>query len=125
VSLTSSDILGLDTTPVLLVAAPGAGFMTRFTNAALTFRNVTSPYTAGTGTALFFTDKSGLSTSGTFPSAFQLAANRTIQNITNTAGTVTPVQVENQNLVIATPTAFVGGDGTALLTVDYLILPCA
>jgi len=47
------------------------------------------------------------------------------EDITNTAGTVTPAQVENQNLVIATPTAFAGGDGTALLTVDYLILPCA
>jgi hypothetical protein len=125
VSLTSSDILSLNTTPITVVSAPGSGSFIRFTNAALTFRNVTTPYTGGTGCALFYDSKAGLASSGTFQSAFQTPATRIITNISNTAGTVTTSQVDDKDLVIATPTAFAGGDGTAVLTVDYIILPAS
>lgn len=123
VSLTSSDILNLNTTPVTIVATPGAGSFVRFTNAALTFRNVSAAYTGGGGLALFYTDHTGLASSGTFPSAFQVASTRTITNISNTAGTVTTAQVNNLPLVLSAPTAFAGGDGTAMLTLEYVIVP--
>lgn len=123
VSLSSTDILNLATTPITVAPAPGSGSFVRFLAASMTFRNVTSAYTGGTGMALFFNNKSGLVSSSTFPSAFQLAQTRSVTNISNTVATVTPSQVDNLALVLATPTAFAGGDGTALLTVDYAVFP--
>lgn len=122
-SLTASDILNLSATPIVLVAAPGAGRFIRFTQCAVTYRHVTTPYTGGGGTALFFNDKSGLFCCAAFAGAFQIGSNRTIMNISNSNATITPAQMDNLPLVIQGLTAFAGGDGTAMLTVDYLLLP--
>ena len=123
VTLSSADILALNVTPKTIVAAPGAGSFVRFTNAALLFRNVTSPYTGGTGCALYFGSAGTLASSGSFQSAFQNPSTRSVVNITNVLGTVTTAQVDNLPLVLSTPTAFAGGDGTAVMTLEYVVLP--
>lgn len=122
-SLSPANILALNTTPITLVPAPGVGFMVKPITGSIVYRHVSAPYTGGGNTNLFYGSSAG-STSGTsFAGAFQVASNRVLLEVVATSGTFATAQVDNLALVLQSPTAFAGGDGTALLTVDYVVLP--
>lgn len=122
-SLSSADILALGTTAVTLVAAPGVGFMVKPMAGTIVYRHVSSPYTGGGNTNLFYGSSAGSSSGSAFAGAFTVGSNRVLLDVVNTSGTFTTAQVDNLALVLQSPTVFAGGNGTALLTIDYVILP--
>lgn len=122
-TLSSAQILGLNATPVTLVSAPGVGFMVKPIAGSIVYRHVSAPYTGGGNTNLFYGSSAGSPSGSAFASAFTVGSNRVLLEIVNTSGTFATAQVDNLALVLQSPTAFAGGDGTALLTVDYVILP--
>lgn len=122
-SLSSANILALNGTPITLVAAPGVGFMVKPIAETIVYRHVTTPYTGGGNTNLFYGSSAGSSSGTAFAGAFTVGSNRVLLGTVNTSGTFATAQVDNLALVLQSPTAFAGGDGTALLTVDYVVLP--
>lgn len=121
-SLSSANILALSSVSATLVATPGPGFMIKPIASTIVYRHVTTPYTGGGNTNLFY--GAGTTTAGSsFASAFLVGSNRVLLETVSTSGTFATAQVDDLPLVLQSPTAFAGGDGTAVLTVDYVVLP--
>ena len=124
--LTSAQLLALNTTPITLIPAAGAGNMISIVNATLEYNFVATPYTVPGGTQLQLfvntlevgTDiaAAGLVDQGANTVASTTAANQT----TGTAAAT----LANQPLTITNSIGnFTLGDGTLTVTVYYNIIP--
>lgn len=124
VTLSAAQILALNTTPVELIASPGAGKTisldeivgyldaggTAFANG-----NVVSPVWSG-GTANIF----GTASTAYFPATFINSATDTIQRICQL--TAAPAMQSDKAINLYTGTAFINGTGTLKLFIKYRIL---
>jgi hypothetical protein len=127
VSLSSADILALNTTPVTIVPAPGVGFWIKPIMVVFNVSTGSTLYSGGTSANLYYTNSSGSSIGTAVTTAFTGGVGNTtkMQLFTlNTSVTyATPSLLDNAPLVITATTAFTTGNGTAVVVIDYLVLP--
>lgn len=127
VTLSSAQVLAIFTTPITVVAAPGAGLMVLPTAALFNYTFVSTAYTDGGGSLfLYYGSNAGtaatssMATSGFWTLTHSAATQSTIINHSNAAVTA----LANQPLVLqqntANPTL---GNGTLTVTVAYAVVP--
>lgn len=119
VSLTAAQIIAMGTTPVEIVAAPGAGKCTIVDN--ITFKMVTTAtaFTGGGAVEFRYTDASGTKVTADVAAAVVTAGAGT--SFTNVRGIEASLTcTANAAIVIRNPTAaFAAGTGSAVITIDY------
>lgn len=124
VSLSSADILALNTTDIVVAAAPGAGFALIPSHMAYRFTYGSVAYSAGSPINLLSSSKTA-GTANAFAAISDLtikaAANRS-GSIAVSSGTSADAIVENESLVLRVPTAYTTGDGTLTVWVTYSII---
>jgi hypothetical protein len=128
VTLTSAQILALQTTPVTLVPAPGAGLMLIPDKAVIRVAGVTAAYTDAGGAVSFnigtMTQVLGANTVFTGPTAGQVS--QQIQSFSGTSTAAAPSTNINAPLTISKATNnFAAGSGTAHITVYYTTEPAS
>lgn len=119
VTLTSAQILALNTTPITLVAAPGAGYYVSVSEvlAYLTFN--TTAYTGTNAANITYTNGSGAAATGTLASSFLDSSSSAAVKAVGVA--VTPVA--NAPIVISVGTANpAAGDSTITVDIAYRIV---
>lgn len=124
VSLTSADILALDTTPITIVAAPGAGFALVVSHMSYRFTYGSVAYTGGASVALMCSSKTAGSADVFVtidPLAIRAAANRS-NSLSSGSGSSANSIAENEALQLKTSTAFAAGDGTLDVWVTYSLI---
>jgi hypothetical protein len=126
-ALSSANILALLGTPIALVAAPGVGFKIVPLVIQITFFGGTVAYTDAGGAVSFSVGSmsQALGSNGIF--LVTTSPNRAIQQVGGFSGTDTagnPPSDDNAALTISKVTNnFAAGNGTAKITVQYLVLP--
>jgi hypothetical protein len=126
-TLTSANILALLTTPITLVPAPGVGFTIVPIYIHIVFFGGTVAYTDAGGAVSFVIGSATLALASNGIFLVTTSPNKAIQRIagfpaTDTAGN--PPTDDNAALTISKATNnFAAGNGTAKITVQYLILP--
>ena len=124
VNLSSADILALNTTPITIAAAPGAGFalMPSFITYRYTF-GATAYLLGATIELLSGTKAAGTSSqfAGIAITIMEAAASRSGGTTTDNAISANAI-VENDSLVLKSPTAFTTGDGTLTVWVTYSLI---
>lgn len=124
VTLTSAQILALDTTPITLVAAPGAGYAIDVLDCVGILNFLASGGVAYTGTndlALYQTNGSGAVLSAAFPHATFM--NGSASNLYKVDAVANNVVVANAAVVAFVPTANpAAGNGTITLDVAYRVV---
>lgn len=116
VSLTTAQVLALNTTPVSLISAPGAGKYISIDEIVVknTFNSIA--YTGANALEIRYTDGSGVKLTGDIPAAFINAAATRVDKV---VGVTTAVAVANAAVVAFVPTANPGA-GNSPLTFDIL-----
>lgn len=121
VTLSAANIIAMGTTPVSIVAAPGAGKCTIVDN--ITFKMVTTAtaFTGGGAVEFRYTDASGTKVTADVAAAVVTAGAGT--SFTNVRGQEASLTcTANAPIVVRNPTAaFAAGTGTATITIDYHI----
>lgn len=124
VDLSSADILALNTTPITIVAAPGAGFALMPSSMAYRYTFGSAAYLLGASIELI-SNSIAAGTSNSFivisTTVMRAAANRSGSTATST-GTSVDAIVENNSLQLKTSTAFTTGDGTLTVWVTYSLI---
>lgn len=119
ITLTAANIIAMGTTPVTVIAAPGAGKCTVVDN--VTFKMVTTAtaFTGGGAVEFRYTDASGAKVTADVAAAVVTAGAGT--SFTNVRGIEASLTcVANAPIVVRNPTAaFAAGTGTATLTIEY------
>ena len=128
VNLTSAQIVLLQTTPVTLVPAPGAGLMIIPDKIIIRVAGVTAAYTDAGGAVSFaigtMTSALAANTVFTGPTAGQQS--QQIVNFLGTSTAANPSTNINAAMTITKATnQFAAGSGTAHITVYYTIEPAA
>ena len=120
VSLTSSDILTLNnSTPFVLIAAPGAGQYINVVSMFYVFNFVTSPYSSVSLRAAL--DSSGFTVASGLSNLLNASATTSARpNITG--GGLTTSSLANNSLGLFTTLAPTGGDGTLDVYVTYNVI---
>lgn len=123
ITLSSAEILALNSTPKLIIPAPGVGNAIIIQNAVLECTYVSAAYATNTN-VLIYTDTATLPQAGGDVLDFSGSRAVKLDQYTNVWGAADTQVISNKGLYITVsggnPTA---GDGTAVLTVWYLILP--
>jgi len=120
VNLTSSQILALNSTPVQLIAAPGAGKAIIVDEILFKMNFVTSAYTGSNAVNFKYTDNSGQSVAAAVPSSILDIASGSSTFVT--AGS-THTLTANAPVVAVVGTADpAAGGGNATLTIKYRIV---
>ena len=117
--ITSAQLLAIHTTPIALVAAPGAGKYISVDEIVMTMNFGTIQYTGSNAVEIRYTDGSGAKATGDAASAWlDLGSTSAVKVI---AAAVTPVA--NAAVVAAVPVANpAAGDGTVSYSVAYRIV---
>lgn len=128
ITLTSAQILALQTTPVTLIAAPGAGLMIIPDKAIIRVVGITAAYTDAGGAVSFnigsMTSALAANTIFTGPTAGQ--SSQQIVNFLATSTAASPPTNINAALTITKATNnFAAGSGTAHISVYYTVEPSA
>lgn len=122
VNLTAAQIIAMGTTPVSLIAAPGAGLCIIVDN--ITFKMVTTAtaFTGGGAVEFRYTDASGTKVTADVAAAVITAAAGT--SFTNVRGIEASLTgTANAAVVIRNATAaFAAGTGTASLVIEYHVV---
>lgn len=122
VALTAAQIIAMGTTPVSLIAAPGAGKAIIVDD--ITFKMVTTAtaFTGGGAVEFRYTDASGAKVSADVAAAVVTAgAGTSFTNVRGIEASLTAVA--NAAIVVRNPTAaFAAGTGTAVVSIDYHIV---
>ncbi len=124
VSLSSADILALNTTPITIAAAPGAGFALIPSAMAYRYTFGSVAYLLGATIELLsgsVTVGTSNSFTGLVASVTRAAASRS-GSIPANSGTNADAIVENDSLQLKTSTAFTTGDGTLTVWVTYSLI---
>lgn len=117
VTLSSSDILNLHTTPKTLIASPGVGKCIASTEYIYVYNYLTSDYSAGATISLKINANS---TSSGINSLFGIGESCTTQKSAFLSGTKS--NCENEPLTLTTSSAITSGDGTIDVYISYKIL---
>lgn len=122
VNLTAAQIIAMGTTPVSLIAAPGAGLCIIVDN--ITFKMVTTAtaFTGGGAVEFRYTDASGTKVTADVAAAVITAAAGT--SFTNVRGIEASLTgTANAAIVVRNGTApFAAGTGTASLVIEYHVV---
>lgn len=119
VTLTSAQIKALNTTPITLVAAPGAGVYVSVDEIVATLNFGTTPYTGANAMEFRYTNGSGAKVTGDAASAWIDSASSAAVKVI--AAAVTPVA--NAAVVASVPTANpAAGDSTISLDIYYRLV---
>lgn len=121
-SLASADILALNSTPVTLVPAPGAGLVVVVEHILLKMVTTATQYASGGALEFRYTNASGAKVTADIAAAVVTAGAGT--SYTGVAGVTTSLtHVANAAVVVDNATAaFTTGTGTAVVTVKYRIV---
>lgn len=119
VSLTAAQIIAMGTTPVELIAAPGAGKCTIVDNITVKMVTTATAFTGGGAVEFRYTDASGTKVTADVAAAVVTAVAGT--SFTNVRGIEASLTcTANAAIVVRNPTAaFAAGTGTAVLTIQY------
>lgn len=122
ITLTSAQILALNTTPITLVAAGGAGTYISVDEVVATLNAGTVAYTGANAANITYTNGSGVAATGTLAAAFLNTTASTTGSVKAVAVAVT-TPVVNSPIVISVGTANPGaGNGTMSLDISYRIV---
>jgi hypothetical protein len=121
VSLTAANIIAMGTTPVALIAAPGAGKCIIVDNITFKMTTTATAFTGGGAVEFRYTDASGTKVTADVAAAVITAGAGT--SFTNVRGIEPSLTgTANAAIVVRNATAaFAAGTGTAVLTIDYHI----
>lgn len=120
VSLSAAQIIAMGTTPVTLVAAPGAGKAIIVDNITFKMVRTATAFTGGGDVEFRYTDASGAKVTADVAEALidTAGAATAFANVRGIEASITPVA--NAPIVITNATeAFATGTGTAVITIDY------
>lgn len=122
VALTAANIIAMGTTPVALIAAPGAGKCIIVDNISFKMTTTATVFTGGGAVEFRYTDASGTKVSADIAAAVITAvAGTSFTNVRGIEASLTGTV--NAPIVIRNATAaFAAGTGTAVVTIDYHIV---
>jgi len=123
VPLTAAQIIAMGTTPVSLIAAPGAGLAIIVDNITFKMTRTATAFTGGGAVEFRYTDASGAKVSADVAAAVVTTGGAGVEfsNVRGIEAAITPVA--NAAIVIRNPTAaFAAGTGTAVVSIDYHIV---
>lgn len=122
VSLTAAQIIAMGTTPVSLVAAPGAGKCTIVDNITVKVVTTATAFTGGAAVEFRYTDASGTKVTADLAAAVITAGAGT--SFTNVRGIEASLTcTANAAIVVRNGTApFAAGTGTAVITIQYHVV---
>ena len=126
VALTSPNILALDGTPITLVAAQGSGFTIIPLHILITFTGGSAAYTDAGGAVSFAVGSlsQALASNAIFLTTTSPNVNVEVLNFAATATAGNPPSCDNAPLTISKITNnFAAGNGTASITVFYIVQP--
>lgn len=119
VALTAAQLIAMGTTPVSLIAAPGAGKCIIVDNITFKMTTTATGFTGGGAVEFRYTDASGTKVTADVAAAVVTAgAGTSFTNVRGLEASLTGVA--NAAIVIANADApFAAGTGTASVTIDY------
>lgn len=118
--LSSAQILALFTTPITLIAAPGAGKYISVDEIVFRLNFGTTQYTGANALEVRYTDGSGVKVTGDLASACIDSASSRADKV---IGVAAAVAVANAPIVAAVPTANpAAGDGTISYSIIYRVV---
>jgi len=122
VTLTAAQVKALFTTPITLIAAPGAGIAILVDRITFVSTYGTATYAGSNALEFRYTDASGSKVTADIPSATLNFSSGT--KFSTVAGVVTElIPIANSPIVVAIPTANpTVGDSIVYLTVDYSLI---
>src|SRR5687767_4226559 len=119
VALTAAQIIAMGTTPVSLIAAPGAGMAIIVDNITVKMVTTATAFTGGGAVEFRYTNASGAKVTADIAAAVVTAGAGT--SFTNVRGIEASLTcTANAPIVVRNATAaFAAGTGTAVITIDY------
>ena len=122
VTLTAAQIIAMGTTPVALIAAPGAGKCIIVDNISFKMVTTATAFTGGGAVEFRYTDASGTKVTADIAAAVITAgAGTSFTNVRGIEASLTGTA--NAAIVVRNATAaFAAGTGTATLTIDYHVV---
>lgn len=122
IALSSAQILALNSTPVSLIPAPGAGKVIIVENICLQMTTTATQYANGGALEFRYTNASGSKVTADIAAAVVTAAAGT--SYTSVAGVTTSLtNVVNSAVVVNNATApYITGNGTAILNIKYRVV---
>lgn len=116
-SLSAAQINASDTTPIEIIAAPGANKVIQILSVISKYTFVSTPYVATTDLTLNYNGGANIAAI-LIPSSTLLGGLSQIEILTLNVG----IPIENNNVSIASLSAISGGDGTVLYEIIYKII---
>jgi hypothetical protein len=123
IALTAAQIIAMGTTPVSLIAAPGAGRVIIVDNITFKMVRTATAFTGGGAVEFRYTDASGAKVTADVAEAVVDTAGAATEfaNVRGIEASLTPVA--NAAIVITNATAaFATGTGTAVVSIDFHVV---
>ena len=122
VALTAAQIIAMGTTPVSLIAAPGAGLCIIVDNITFKMTTTATAFTGGGAVEFRYTNAAGAKVTADVAAAVITAgAGTSFTNVRGIEASLTGVA--NAPITISNPTApFAAGTGTAVVSIEYHVV---
>lgn len=122
VTVSSAQLLAISGNPVTILAAPGAGKLIQVFGTSYYYKFITAPYTGGGSPGINYTDFNG-DGAALFPGTnIILQADSRFTPFSTFGATQDPVSNDaNQPVVFADDVNYVGGSGTLMITITYMV----